>query len=136
MFVSRSTTTIRTTTPTERRRPEPRRDRVNCFTCGSLFSTDAPNCGQFNSSDSSQRKTCDSGEVCLWYSYKKSRDERAIIRECYSPRILLGSIDNPLEAEAGCNPTQVEEGDDSVIACLTESSHLVTCRGHKLGRIG
>lgn len=131
MFISRSTTTIRTTTPTERRRPEPRRDRVNCFTCGSLFSTDAPNCGQFNSSDSSQRKTCDSGEVCLWYSYKKSRDERATIRECYSPRILLGSIDNPLEAQTGCNPTQVEEGDDSVIACLCNDDY---CNGFDVGR--
>ena len=68
----RSTTTIATTSTTERRRPEPRRDRVNCFTCGSLFTTDAPDCGTFNASDSSQRKTCDSGDVCLWYSYLES----------------------------------------------------------------
>ena len=104
MFISRSTTTIRTTTPTERRRPEPRRDRVNCFTCGSLFSTDAPDCGFFNVSDVAQRKTCEAGEVCLWYSYLKAANERATIRECYSPRILLGSIDNPIDPFVDCHP--------------------------------
>ena len=129
MGTLRSTTTA--TTTTERRRPEPRRDRVNCFTCGSLFTTDAPDCGSFNASDSSQRKTCDSGEVCLWYSYLKAENDRATIRECYSPRILLGSIDNPLEPQAGCNPRSVEEGDDSVIACLCNDDY---CNGFDAGR--
>lgn len=121
-----TTTTTQTTTTTERRRPEPRRNRVNCFTCGSLFTTDAPDCGFFNSSDVSQRKTCDAGEVCLWYSYLKAANERATIRECYSPRILLGSIDNPLEAQETCSPKRVEEGDDSVLACLCTEDY---CNG-------
>ena len=123
---TRTTTTTTVSTTTERRRPEPRRDRINCFTCGSLFTTDAPDCGTFNASDSLQRKTCDAGEVCLWYSYLKAANDRATIRECYSPRILLGSIDNPIEPQQNCDPRPVESGDTSVIACLCTDDY---CNG-------
>ena len=64
--------------------------RVQCFTCGSLFNTDAPDCFAFNVNDKAQMKTCDAGEACLWYSYQKSDQETAVIRECFSTGILLG----------------------------------------------
>ena len=64
--------------------------RVQCFTCGSLFNTDAPDCFAFNVNDKAQMKTCDAGEACLWYSYQKSDEETAVIRECFSTGILLG----------------------------------------------
>ena len=102
----------------ERRRPEPRKERVKCFACGSLFSTDAPECGSFNTSDFRQQKTCNAGEACLWYSYLKSSTEKAVIRECFSTSILLGSIDRPIEPSNNCRPQSVEEGDDSIQACL------------------
>ena len=84
-----STTTLRTTS---RPKPaEPRRDgRVKCFACGSLFSTDAPDCDAFDFNDPSQQKTCEKGEACLWYSYQKAANEKAVIRECFSTSILLG----------------------------------------------
>ena len=66
------------------------RGRVQCFTCGSLFNTDAPDCFAFNVNDKAQMKTCDAGEACLWYSYQKSDSETAVIRECFSKGILLG----------------------------------------------
>ena len=46
--------------------------RVRCYTCGSLYSTDAPNCPVFNAKDSSQSKECDVGEACLYYSWRTS----------------------------------------------------------------
>ena len=87
------TTTARqvTTTPSRPKPAEPRRDgRVKCFVCGSLFSTDAPDCQAFDLNHSAQQKTCEKGEACLWYSYQKSSDEKAVIRECFSSSILLG----------------------------------------------
>ena len=63
---------------------------MQCFTCGSLFNTDAPDCFAFNVNDKKQMKTCDAGEACLWYSYQKSDSETAVIRECFSTGILLG----------------------------------------------
>merc|ERR1719342_835067 len=37
---------------------------IKCWSCGSLFSTDAPDCDAFNSRDPAQMKTCDPGEAC------------------------------------------------------------------------
>ena len=111
-----------------RRRPEPRKDRIKCFVCGSLFSTDAPECGSFNTSDFRQQKTCNAGEACLWYSYLKSSTEKAVIRECFSTSILLGSIDRPIEPLKKCNPKSVDEGDDSIQACLCTDDF---CNGYE-----
>ena len=43
-----------------------------CYICGSLFSTDAPDCPVFNKSDPKQQKICEIGEACLYYSWQKS----------------------------------------------------------------
>jgi hypothetical protein len=43
-----------------------------CYICGSLFSTDAPDCPEFNKSDPKQQKVCEIGEACLYYSWQKS----------------------------------------------------------------
>ena len=115
---TRGTTTTTRTPFVDTRRPEPRKERVKCFACGSLFSTDAPECGSFNSTDFRQQKTCNAGEACLWYSYLKSSTERSVIRECFSTSILLGSIDRPIEPLNNCQPQNVELGDDSIQACL------------------
>jgi hypothetical protein len=117
-----TTTTSTTTTTTPRQtRPEPRRDRVKCFACGSLFTTDAPQCGNFNVSDAAQQKTCEFGEACLWYAYYKSANERAVVRECFSTSILLGSINEPIETLSECVPQTIDEGEDAILACICTS---------------
>ena len=46
---TRATTTRGTTTTGRPRKAEPRREGlVKCFVCGSLFSTDAPDCQKFD----------------------------------------------------------------------------------------
>ena len=92
---------------------------VRCWTCGSLFSTDAPDCEAFNSRDSSQMKTCSQGEACLYYSWKKSATESSVIRECFPTSILLGNIDNPVEPQPECRPDSLES--DSISACICTS---------------
>ena len=62
---------------------------VLCHTCGSLFSGGNPNCEEFDASDSSQQDFCKQGEACLWYSWQKSDTETSVIRECFSPSILV-----------------------------------------------
>ena len=49
--------------------------RVTCHVCGSLFDTEAPPCPQFDRSDPTQTKTCDIGEACLYYKWKKADDD-------------------------------------------------------------
>ena len=49
--------------------------RVTCHVCGSLFDTEAPPCPQFDRSDPSQTKTCDIGEACLYYKWKKAEND-------------------------------------------------------------
>ena len=114
----RPTTTTRRPRPQDNttRRPRPRDERVQCHTCGSLFSTDAPDCPNFNSRDTSQQKTCGAGEACLWYSYQKSSTEIAIVRECFSTSVLLGSITDPIVPSDQCVPKPVE--DASIMACI------------------
>ena len=114
----RPTTSIRrieeTTTTT--RRPRPRNQRVKCFTCGSLFNSDAPDCNAFNVQDQSQQTLCKVGEACLWYSYQKSGNDVGVIRECFSTNILLGSIQNPINPQNQCVPAPVE--DANIMACV------------------
>jgi len=100
---TRTTTTTTTTRPRlPPRPPRPRSDRVQCYVCGSLFSTDAPDCLAFNARDPKQQKTCEAGEACLWYSYQQSEagGETAVVRECFSTSILLGSISDPIRPAA------------------------------------
>ena len=49
--------------------------RVTCHVCGSLFDTEAPPCPQFDRGDPAQTKTCDAGEACLYYKWKKADDD-------------------------------------------------------------
>ena len=49
--------------------------RVTCHVCGSLFDTQAPPCPQFDRGDPAQTKTCDTGEACLYYKWKKADDD-------------------------------------------------------------
>ena len=90
--------------------------QVQCWSCGSLFSTDAPDCDAFNSLDPAQVKTCDPGEACLYYSWRKSATETSVIRECFPTSILLGSIESPVEAASSCVASSLES--DSISACI------------------
>ena len=126
------TTTRRPTTrrPTTTRRPAtPRRNnRVKCFACGSLFSTDAPDCDAFDPASPDQRVTCGDDEACLWYSFVTAPGEpRSVIRECFSTGILLGSINDPVEPKSNCRPKNVED-DDSITACLCTEDY---CNGYE-----
>ena len=59
------------------RLPEPRQfERVTCYKCGSLFSSDGnSDCEEFDASDASQQGLCGAGEVCLTYTWQKSRSD-------------------------------------------------------------
>ena len=61
--------------PRERERQREReRERVNCYQCGSLFSDGGnSDCTEFDEADPGQQGLCDPGEVCLLYTWQKSR---------------------------------------------------------------
>merc|ERR1712025_818668 len=71
----------------------------------------------FNKEDTSQLKTCDEGQACLFYSYEKAESEFETIRECFSTSILLGSIERPVVPSETCRPQPVD-ADDSIQACI------------------
>ena len=83
--------------------------RVTCHVCGSLFDTEAPPCPQFDRNDPAQTKTCDAGEACLYYSWQKAANDRAVIRECFPLSVLLGSLESPVVPRSDCQPRPVEE---------------------------
>ena len=123
------TTTRRPQVSSTRRPVAPRRNnQVKCFTCGSLFSTDAPDCDTFDPANPAQRTTCGPDEACLWYSFVQAPGEpREVIRECFSTGILLGTIDDPIEARSDCRPKNVEN-DDSITACMCTEDY---CNGYE-----
>ena len=49
--------------------------RVKCYSCGSLFNRESPNCPKFQSENKAQRATCEPGEACLLYEWRKSKTE-------------------------------------------------------------
>ena len=123
---TRRPTTRRPTTTTRRPATPRRNSRVKCFACGSLFSTDAPDCDAFDPASPDQRVTCGEGEACLHYSFLTAPGEpRSVIRECFSTGILLGSINDPIEPRSNCRPKNVED-DDSIMACLCTEDY---CNG-------
>ena len=92
---------------------------VRCHTCGSLFSGGNPNCKEFDAGDPTQQDFCKQGEACLWYSWQKSDTETSVIRECFSPSILLGPINDPLTLADSCVPKDISETPgSSIMACL------------------
>ena len=59
-------------------KPVPREGRqsgLKCFSCGSLFNRDSPQCGQFDPDNEQQVMTCNEGEACMLYTWKKSKTE-------------------------------------------------------------
>jgi len=135
----RITTTRATRRPTtqvsRRNTPAPTRsrpDRVRCHQCGTLFSTSTsnPDCTVFDESDPSQADYCQPGEACLWYSWQKSANDVAHIRECFSTSILLGSLSDPLLPTPTCTTKDISEDPQSKItACLCESDLCNSYRG-------
>ena len=123
---TRTTTTRRTTRPPTTRPPRPPSvpvgGRVQCFTCGSLYSTSAPDCPLFEPEDPGQRQTCGEGEACLYYSWQKAPEDRAVIRECFPTSVLLGSLDRPVVPRSDCRLEPVEE-EDNIEACICTSDY-------------
>ena len=103
---------------------------VLCHTCGSLFSGGNPNCKKFDARDSSQEDFCKKGEACLWYSWQKSDTETSVIRECFSPSILLGPINDPLTLADTCIPKDISETPgSSIMACLCNTPKCNALQG-------
>ena len=102
--------------PSTTSKPRPRTERITCYACGSLFSTDAPDCPTFNSADPKQQKLCKLGEACLHYDWRQSSDQTSVIRECFPTSILLGSIEDPISTEDECRPVAVES--EGISACV------------------
>ena len=94
-------------------------NKVLCHQCGSFFSNKNDNCNEFDSSVPEQKKYCDPGEACLYYSWQKSATETAAIRECFSPTILLGSVNDPLRVQTKCEIKNISETPGAqIMACL------------------
>ena len=55
-----------------------------CFSCGSLFKSDAPECRRFDRFNVRQRKRCKSDEACLYYTWKLSDTKRGLFHETTS----------------------------------------------------
>ena len=84
-----------------------------------MFSGGNPNCKEFSAGEPSQQDYCKKGEACLWYAWQKSDTETSVIRECFSPSILLGPINDPLTLSATCSPKDISETPgSSIMACL------------------
>ena len=49
--------------------------RLQCYTCGSLFNRDSPACDAFDPNNPGQITTCNEGEACMLYTWRKSRTE-------------------------------------------------------------
>ena len=93
-------------------------DGLQCYSCGSLFST-GDECPTFNSSDSSQVATCSPGEACLLYTWRKSDSELATIRQCFNTEVVLGRLDDPLTPASECEEKDIsEKGTGEGRACL------------------
>ena len=71
------------------------------------------------------------GRERLWYNVNKLRNSifrtcqtylfvSAVIRECFSTSILLGSIDNPVTARTECSLEKVESEAISACICTTD----------------
>jgi hypothetical protein len=43
---------------------------LECYSCGSLFNYNAPECAAFDAFNSKQRQRCEPGEACLFYTWK------------------------------------------------------------------
>ena len=52
-----------------------RERRLQCYTCGSLFNRESPACAAFDPADPAQLTTCNEGEACMLYTWRKSRTE-------------------------------------------------------------
>ena len=52
-----------------------RQRRLQCYQCGSLFNRDAPDCDKFDPRDPGQLTTCNEGEACMLYTWRKSKTE-------------------------------------------------------------
>ena len=47
-----------------------------CYSCGSLFNADAPECRKFDRFNARQRKRGREDEACLYYTWKISETKR------------------------------------------------------------
>ena len=107
----------------------PKFSKVICHQCGSLFSGQNAECKVFDEDDPKQQGFCEPGEACLWYSWQKTKDDTAYVRECFSKSILLGTLENQLIAKEYCEPQDISEGSQKVEACLCETDFCNSYRG-------
>ena len=70
-----------------------RQRRLKCYSCGSLFNRDSPHCAVFDPNSEDQVMTCQEGEACMLYTWKKSRTE---IGEWYI-RYLCFTLDSIIQ---------------------------------------
>ena len=83
--------------------------RVKCFTCGSLFSSEAKVCDEFSVDNIDQQVECGVGEVCLHYTWVADDLEMSVIRECFTPdSILLGDVNDPILPTDNCQPRAID----------------------------
>ena len=58
------------------------------------------------------------------YTWRQSQHEAAILRECFSTSVLLGSISDPLVPASHCAKRDItDKGDGSILACLCDTDY-------------
>lgn len=119
-----TTELISTSTSTE----APKFSRIICHQCGSLFSNKNSDCKVFDETDNNQQGFCEPGEACLWYSWQKTKNKTSYVRECFSKSVLLGTLDRPLKPTQTCEPQDISEDDQQVVACLCETDYCNSYR--------
>ena len=116
---------------------------MRCHTCGSLFSTGGnSDCAEFDAADPSQRGHCGPGEVCLLYcsalyctvlhctvlqvcllyTWQRSRAGLGVVRECVPRATILGPIAAPLTVAASCEPRDISDGDTARVTLITSAN--------------
>ena len=61
-------------------------------------------------------------QVCLLYTWQRSRAGLGVVRECVPRATILGPIAAPLTVAASCEPRDISDGDTARVTLLTSAS--------------
>ena len=60
-----------------------RQQGLQCYSCGSLFNRESPECPEFDANNKQQIASCGEGEACMLYAWKKSKTEIGSLYEAF-----------------------------------------------------
>ena len=60
-------------------------------------------------------------QVCLLYTWQRSRAGLGVVRECVPRATILGPLAAPLTVAASCEPRDISDGDTARVTLLTSA---------------